>query len=49
METTRRVVRIERRAVEAASAEAATYRLWDSELKGFGLKVSTQGLKTYFV
>src|SRR5205085_10296741 len=25
------------------------YRVWDSELKGFGLKVATTGLKTYFV
>jgi integrase len=49
MQTARRVVKIGRRSVEAASAETATYRLWDSELKGFGLKVSTQGLKTYFV
>jgi integrase len=49
METARRVAKLGRRTVEAASAEAATYRLWDSELKGFGLKVSTQGLKTYFV
>src|SRR5688572_12254908 len=49
METAQRVVRIGRRTVEAAKAEAAVYRLWDSELKGFGLKVSTQGLRTYFV
>lgn len=49
METGRRVVRIGRRTVEAAQAEATVYRLWDSELKGFGLKVSTQGVKTYFV
>jgi integrase len=49
MTTDRRVVRIGRRTVEAARAESAVYRLWDSELKGFGLKVSTRGLKTYFV
>jgi integrase len=44
-----RVVRIGRRTVEAASAEATVYRLWDSDLKGFGLKVSKTGVKTYFV
>jgi integrase len=49
METGRRMVKIGRRTVDAARAEGAVYRLWDSELKGFGLKVSTQGLKTYFV
>lgn len=49
MGTGRRVARIGRRTVEAAKAEGTVYRLWDSELKGFGLKVSTQGLKTYFV
>lgn len=49
METGRRAVRIGRRTVEAAKTEAATYRLWDSDLKGFGLKVSKHGVKTYFV
>lgn len=49
MEAERRVAKLGRRSVEAAAAEAATYRLWDSDLKGFGLKVSTQGIKTYFV
>jgi integrase len=49
METARRVVRIGRRTVEAANAETEAYRLWDSELKGFGLKVSKHGVKTYFV
>lgn len=49
METVRRVERIGRRTVDAAQAEGAIYRVWDSELKGFGLRVSTAGLKTYFV
>lgn len=49
METGPRVVKIGRRTVDAAEAEGTVYRLWDSELKGFGLKVSTQSLKTYFV
>ncbi|MBJ7409976.1 MAG: tyrosine-type recombinase/integrase [Phenylobacterium sp.] len=43
------MVRIGRRAVEAAKPKAAVYRLWDNELKGFGLRVSPKGVKTYFV
>lgn len=49
MEAKRRVDRIGKRTVDAARPEAAAYRLWDSELKGFGLKVSPRGVKTYFV
>jgi integrase len=49
MEATPRVVKIGKRTVDAAKAEASAYRLWDSELKGFGLKVSPRGVKTYFV
>ena len=49
MEATRRVDRIGKRTVDAAKPEAIAYRLWDSELKGFGLKVSPRGVKTYFV
>jgi integrase len=45
----RRVERITKRAVDGAAPAAATYRLWDSELKGFGLKVTKNGVKTYFV
>lgn len=33
--------------VDRAKAESADYFLWDSELKGFGLKVSKGGRKTY--
>ncbi len=49
METARRVERIGKRAVDAAEPAAAAYRLWDTDLKGFGLKVSPNGVKTYFV
>ena len=44
-----RSARLGRRSVEAAGREAASYRLWDTDLKGFGLKVSAGGVKTYFV
>jgi integrase len=49
METARRQARIGKRTVTAAEPEAATFRLWDTELKGFGLRVASTGLKTYFV
>lgn len=28
---------------------SVTYRLWDTDLKGFGVKVTAKGVKTYFV
>lgn len=49
MESARRVERIGKNAVNAAGPEAEAYRLWDADLKGFGLKVSPHGVKTYFV
>ena len=42
-------VRIGKRVVDAAKPEGKLYRLWDSELKGFGLRISPKGVKTYFV
>jgi len=49
MEQDRRVERLGKRTVDAAKPKAAAYRVWDADLKGFGLKVSPRGLKTYFV
>ena len=45
----RETVRIAKRVVDAASPSEALYRLWDSELKGFGLRVTPTGAKSYFV
>ena len=44
-----RRVRISKRTVDAAVPETSLYRVWDSELRGFGLRVSPGGTKTYFV
>lgn len=41
-------VRLTKRTVDAAQPQAKPYRLWDSELRGFGLKVTPAGAKTYF-
>lgn len=49
MDQDRRVERLAKRTVDAAKPEAVAYRVWDKDLKGFGLKVSPRGLKTYFV
>jgi hypothetical protein len=45
----RRVERIGKATVDDAEPGDSTYRLWDSDLKGFGLKVTPNGVKTYFV
>jgi hypothetical protein len=41
--------KITKRTVDAAKPGAARYTIWDSELKGFGLRVAQSGTKTYFV
>lgn len=40
--------RITKRLVDAAQPSDRLYRVWDAELKGFGLKVTPAGAKTYF-
>lgn len=40
-------VRITKRTVDSAQPQAKPYRLWDSDLSGFGLKVTPAGAKTY--
>lgn len=49
MEAKRRIQRITKRTVDAAVSEARPFRLWDTELKGFGLAVMPSGVKTYLV
>lgn len=44
-----RSARIAKRVVDAAKPQAERYTVWDSDLKGFGLRVSPQGTKTYMV
>lgn len=41
--------RITKRAVDDATPDARDFYLWDSELSGFGLKVTPSGTKTYLV
>lgn len=44
-----RVAHLGRRALNAATPEAARYVLWDDELSGFGLRVEPSGTMTYLV
>lgn len=39
--------KLTKRVVDAAKPSAKPYRLWDSEVRGFGLKVTPAGSKTY--
>ena len=41
--------KLTKRAVDAAVPKPGRYTVWDSELKGFGLRVAESGTKTYFV
>lgn len=40
-------LRLTKRTVDAAQPQAKPYRLWDSDLRGFGLKVTPAGAKSY--
>ena len=41
--------KLTKRAVDAAAPKSTRYLLWDTELKGFGLRVAPSGTKTYIV
>lgn len=41
--------KLTKRVVDAAEPASARYVIWDSELKGFGLRVETSGTKSYLV
>ncbi|MEX2181883.1 MAG: tyrosine-type recombinase/integrase [Gemmatimonadaceae bacterium] len=43
------IARITKRTVDATEASTTDVFLWDSELRGFGLKVTPRGLKKYVI
>ena len=46
---TEKIVKISKRSVDAAKAASERYILWDTELKGFGVRVETSGTKSFLV
>ncbi len=46
---TERIAKLTKRTVDSAEPETERYILWDSALKGFGLRVETSGTKTFLV
>jgi integrase len=44
-----RIVKLTKRTVDASQPEAERYILWDSVLKGFGLRVEASGTKAFLV
>ena len=44
-----RTARITKRLVDGSAVEPARYTVWDTELRGFGLRVSPTGSKSYVV
>lgn len=44
-----RITKLTKRTVDAAQPEAGRYVVWDSALKGFGLRVEASGTKTFLV
>ena len=47
IEHDRPLIRIMKTTVDAAKPEATRYTVWDDKLKGFGLRVTPGGVKTY--
>ncbi|MBM3564281.1 MAG: site-specific integrase [Alphaproteobacteria bacterium] len=44
-----RIAKLTKRTADAAEAEAERFIVWDSALKGFGLRVEASGTKTFLV
>jgi integrase len=49
MKATIRTAKLTGRTVEAAKPEAKRYVIWDTEKKGFGVRVETSGLKSFII
>jgi integrase len=43
------ILKISKRTIDAAKPSGVRYVLWDTELKGFGVRVETSGLKSFLV
>jgi hypothetical protein len=47
MAQSRRSLKLTKRTIDAAQPNARRYELWDSEVKGFGLRVEPSGAKSF--
>ena len=43
------ILKLSKRTIDAAKPSEARYVLWDTELKGFGVRVESSGLKCFLV
>jgi integrase len=43
------ILKLSKRTIDAAKPSEARYVLWDTELKGFGVRVESSGLKSFLV
>jgi Arm DNA-binding domain len=41
--------KLTKRIVEAADLKAARYVIWDTQVRGFGIRVTSFGVKTFFL
>ena len=49
MATENRKIKLTAKVIEAAQPEAKRFVIWDTEKKGFGVRVETTGLKSFIV
>ncbi len=43
------ILKLSKRTIDAAKPSESRYVLWDTELKGFGVRVESSGLKSFLV
>src|SRR5262245_41877917 len=44
-----RIAKLTQKIIKAANPEEKRYTIWDSQKKGFGLRVETSGVKSFLV
>ncbi|MEW7008669.1 Arm DNA-binding domain-containing protein [Lentilitoribacter sp. EG35] len=49
MSKTKNSIKLTKRSVDAAASKSRRYTIWDDELKGFGLRIQTTGVKSFIL